>query len=41
VKAAGEAFLARLDAITIEDLCQAAETRNVFDGELAKADFTI
>ncbi len=41
VKAAGEAFLARLDGITVEDLCQAAETRQVFgDGALA-ADFTI
>lgn len=41
VKAAGEAFLARLDGITVEDLCKHAETRKVFGADLATADFTI
>ncbi|MCX7339760.1 MAG: Rrf2 family transcriptional regulator [Hyphomicrobiales bacterium] len=41
VKAAGEAFLARLDGITVEDLCRNTEARKVFGTDLATADFTI
>ena len=41
VKAAGEAFLARLDAITVDDLCKNADTHRVFAGDAAVADFTI
>lgn len=41
VKAAGEAFLARLDGITVETMCQQAEARTVFGGEALEADFTI
>jgi Rrf2 family iron-sulfur cluster assembly transcriptional regulator len=41
VKAAGEAFLARLDGISVEDLCKHAETRKVFGADLTTADFTI
>ncbi len=41
VKAAGEAFLARLDGITVDDLCKHADTRGVFSGEQVAADFTI
>ncbi|MDJ1158872.1 Rrf2 family transcriptional regulator [Chelatococcus sp. SYSU_G07232] len=41
VKEAGEAFLARLDAVTVEDLCRRAEDRSVFGGPPASVDFTI
>ncbi len=41
VKAAGEAFLARLDAITVEDLCRDSERKNVFDGMALTADLAI
>ncbi len=41
VKAAGEAFLARLDKITVEDLCAAADGRKVFAGADAAMDFAI
>jgi Rrf2 family protein len=41
VKAAGEAFLSRLDAISVDDLCKNAEQRKVFDGGVLAADFTI
>lgn len=41
VREAGEAFLARLDAISVEDMCRQAERRSVFGGIPASADFTI
>jgi Rrf2 family transcriptional regulator, iron-sulfur cluster assembly transcription factor len=41
VKAAGEAFLARLDSITVEDLCKNAEGRKVFGADGMVTDFTI
>lgn len=41
VKAAGEAFLAQLDSINVDDLCRAAESRNVFEGMVLETDFTI
>ncbi len=42
VKHAGGAFLAELDAITVEELCRRAEAGNVFSDECQPAaDFTI
>lgn len=41
VALASKAFLAELDRVTIEDLCEAAENGEVFAGPLATADFTI
>lgn len=41
VRQAGEAFLARLDGLTIDDLCQSAQDKAVFDGVARIADFTI
>lgn len=42
VRAAGESFLASLDAYTIEDLCQKAEAKRVFaGGSMSTVDFTI
>jgi Rrf2 family protein len=41
VKAASEAFLARLDAVTIDDLCRDAEERAVFGTDAATLDFAI
>ncbi|MGV2980163.1 RrF2 family transcriptional regulator [Camelimonas sp. ID_303_24] len=41
VKEAGEAFLDRLDSVTIEDLCRDAEARSVFGDVAAPMDFTI
>ncbi len=41
VKEAGEAFLERLDSVTVEDLCRDAETRSVFGDTAAPMDFTI
>lgn len=41
VKAAGEAFLARLDSITVEDLCKSADTKKAFEGMDSASDFTI
>jgi Rrf2 family protein len=41
VKAAGEAFLARLDRITIDELCKASDERKVFDGADVATDFAI
>jgi Rrf2 family protein len=41
VQRAGEAFLAVLDAVTVEELCQQADDRGVFGGIPAAADFTI
>jgi Rrf2 family transcriptional regulator, iron-sulfur cluster assembly transcription factor len=41
VKAAGEAFLARLDTISVEELCKAADSRKVFEDMELTADFAI
>lgn len=41
VKEAGEAFLERLDSVTVEDLCRDAEARSVFGDTAAPMDFTI
>lgn len=41
VRQAGEAFLASLDAITVEDLCRTADARRVFGEAGAPVDFTI
>jgi len=41
VRKAGEPFLANLDAITIEDLCENADRARVLDDEKAAADFAI
>jgi Rrf2 family protein len=41
VKKAGEAFLLHLDAISVEDLCEAAAKDSVFADLAANADFTI
>jgi Rrf2 family protein len=41
VKAAGDAFLARLDGITVEDLCKNAEQQSVFGAGAAANDFTV
>lgn len=38
---AGEAFLAKLDSVTVEELCRRAEGRAVFSDVSAAADFTI
>jgi Rrf2 family iron-sulfur cluster assembly transcriptional regulator len=38
---ATEAFLARLEAVTIEELCRQADEHRVFGGAPATADFTI
>ena len=35
------AFLAALDTVTVEELCQRAQAKAVFGGPDAKADFTI
>src|SRR3712207_639609 len=40
VKQAGEAFLAELDRVTVDDLCRLAERENAADREMA-TDFTI
>ena len=41
IKAAGDAFLAELDRVSIDDLCQAAERHGALAGLSATADFTI
>jgi Rrf2 family protein len=41
VRKAGEPFLANLDSITVEDLCELAEKANILDDEKALADFAI
>jgi Rrf2 family transcriptional regulator, iron-sulfur cluster assembly transcription factor len=41
VTAAGDAFLANLDAVTVADLCAKAEAHAVFGGVPAMTDFTI
>jgi Rrf2 family transcriptional regulator, iron-sulfur cluster assembly transcription factor len=41
VRKAGQPFLAELDAITVEDLCEVAEKQNVLEEEKTGADFAI
>jgi len=41
VRSASEAFLAQLDAITIDDLCRSAEHNAVFGGDTQTVDFAI
>jgi Rrf2 family transcriptional regulator, iron-sulfur cluster assembly transcription factor len=41
VKEAGAPFLANLDAISVERLCELAESRKVLDMEAREGDFTI
>jgi Rrf2 family iron-sulfur cluster assembly transcriptional regulator len=41
VRRAGETFLANLDAITIEQMCDTAEKTHVLDDEKVRGDFAI
>lgn len=41
VQEASEAFLAQLDAVTVDDLCRRAEQGAVFEGPSTAADFAI
>jgi Rrf2 family iron-sulfur cluster assembly transcriptional regulator len=41
VRKAGESFLANLDSITIEQMCETAEKAHVLDDEKAAGDFAI
>ncbi len=41
VRKAGEPFLANLDSITVEELCEQAEKAHVLEEEKAAADFAI
>ena len=41
VRKAGEPFLANLDSITVEDLCELAEKARILEDEKAMADFAI
>ncbi len=41
VKKAGETFLANLDAITVESMCETAEQAHVLDDEKTTGDFAI
>lgn len=41
VETASEAFLARLDGVTVDELCKAAQARRVFDSDVSAPDFTI
>jgi Rrf2 family protein len=41
VDEAGEAFLAKLDAVSVEDLCRRAESSSVFGCDLPSTDFAI
>lgn len=41
VETAGRSFLAELDAVTVDDLCQQANAKSVFEGLAVGADFTI
>jgi Rrf2 family iron-sulfur cluster assembly transcriptional regulator len=41
VRRAGEIFLANLDSITIETMCETAENAHVLDEERARIDFAI
>ena len=41
VRRAGETFLANLDAITVEQMCETAEKTHVLDDEKVSGDFAI
>ena len=41
VRGAGEIFLANLDAITVEQMCDTAEKTHVLDDEKVSGDFAI
>jgi Rrf2 family iron-sulfur cluster assembly transcriptional regulator len=41
VRRAGETFLANLDAVTVEQMCEAAEKTHVLDDEKVSGDFAI
>jgi Rrf2 family iron-sulfur cluster assembly transcriptional regulator len=41
IQEAGEAFLTKLDAVSVEELCRRAEGRSVFSDVSAAADFAI
>jgi hypothetical protein len=41
VHRAGETFLANLDAITVEKMCDTAEKTHVLDDEKVRGDFDI
>jgi len=41
VRKAGEPFLANLDSITVEDLCELADKARILEDEKAMADFAI
>jgi Rrf2 family protein len=41
VRKAGESFLANLDSITVEQLCEDADKANILEEEKATGDFTI
>ena len=41
VRRAGEPFLANLDQISVEDLCEAAEKAHILEDEKSGADFAI
>jgi Rrf2 family transcriptional regulator, iron-sulfur cluster assembly transcription factor len=41
VRRAGESFLANLDAITVEQMCDTAEKTHVLDDEKVSSDFAI
>jgi Rrf2 family iron-sulfur cluster assembly transcriptional regulator len=41
VRSAGETFLANLDSITVEQMCDAAEKTHVLDDEKVSGDFAI
>jgi len=41
VRRAGETFLANLDAITVEQMCETAEKMHVLDDEKVSGDFAI
>jgi Rrf2 family transcriptional regulator, iron-sulfur cluster assembly transcription factor len=41
VRRAGETFLANLDALTVEQMCETAEKTHVLDDETVSSDFAI
>ena len=41
VRRAGETFLANLDSITVEQMCETAEKTHVLDDEKVSSDFAI
>ena len=41
MRRAGETFLANLDSITVEQMCETAEKTHVLDDEKVSSDFAI